>query len=146
MSVQVTPLLSIVGFQFDVGWTTLYPLQSRECLYKVAWPGYTRVKNSIDVCWTFLYLPHPTPEQRTPLYSSLPGWHPLKNQNRCCWRFRCRYLFGYRFRLVSDFFFGFPSVRSMTFPQNLSVPVNFIYTTHHWYYNDGCLQGNSRYS
>ena len=104
MSVQVTPLLSIVGFQFDVGWTTLYPLQSRECLYKVAWPGYTRVKNSIDVCWTFLYLPHPTPEQRTPLYSSLPGWHPLKNQNRCCWRFRCRYLFGYRFRLVSDFF------------------------------------------
>jgi hypothetical protein len=108
MSVQVTPLLSIVGFQFDVGWTTLYPLQSRECLYKVAWPGYTRVKNSIDVCWTFLYLPHPTPEQRTPLYSSLPGWHPLKNQNRCCWRFRCRYLFGYRFRLVSDFFFRFP--------------------------------------
>ena len=31
----------------DVGWTTLYRLPSRECLYKVACPSYTPEKISL---------------------------------------------------------------------------------------------------
>ena len=47
MSVQAnyTPI-KYSWFDFDVGWTILYLLLSKESLYKVAWPGYTRVKNS----------------------------------------------------------------------------------------------------
>ena len=36
----------------DVGWTTLYRLPSRECLYKVAWSGYTREKKQLMLLTT----------------------------------------------------------------------------------------------
>jgi hypothetical protein len=54
----------------------LYPLASRERLYKVAWPGYTPEKDPIDVVWTTLY---PLPGRERLYKVACPGYTPEKN-------------------------------------------------------------------
>ena len=67
-----------------VGPLTLYPLPSRDRLYKVAWPGYTPEKNPIDVGWTTFY---PLPSKEHLYKVACPGYTPEKTQSML--RFIC---------------------------------------------------------
>ena len=73
--VRVTPLKKHQPML--VARTTLYPLPSRERLYKVACLGYTPAKNQTDVGWTTLY---PLPSRERLYKVACPGYTPEKHQ------------------------------------------------------------------
>ena len=57
----------------------IYPLPSRERLYKVACPGYTPERTPISVGWTTLY---PLPSRERLYKVACPGCTPRRNINR----------------------------------------------------------------
>ena len=65
----------------NLGWTTLYPLPSRECLYKVAWSGYTLGETPIDVGWT-----------RSRAENAIKWPAPLKTSIDVCWAMLGRFI------------------------------------------------------
>ena len=82
--VRVTPLKKHQPML--VARTTLYPLPSRERLYKVACLGYTPAKNQTDVGWTTLY---PLPSRERLYKVACPGYTPEKTPADVGWTTLC---------------------------------------------------------